>query len=169
MREKKVRGIIRKSENMIKRIEEETKEFPKEFYNGYWHLHLPVAQDFISSNKIPRKIKRQCIQTLLDRTEHLIGLKPNDNEKYRVVVTVELPDLWGSQMIVFKGESHFKDFFNRNDEYQKWLHLPDHRNIQTDWGLSVPNDLQISGFKEVITEEDGHHYEGEIWFIGELK
>lgn len=55
MREKKVRGIKRKSNNMIERIEAKTLEFPTEFYNGYWHLHLPVAQDFISSNKTPKK------------------------------------------------------------------------------------------------------------------
>lgn len=169
MREKKVRGIKRKSNKMIERIKENTSEFPTEFYNGYWHLHLPVAQDFINSDKTPKKIKRLCIQTLLDRTEHLIGLKPNDKEQYRVVVAVDFPDLWGSQIIIFKGDSHFKDFFNRNDEYQMWLHLSENRNIQTEWELSVPNDLQLSGFKEVITDEDGYHYEGEIWFIGELE
>ncbi|MGG0655791.1 DUF3916 domain-containing protein [Rummeliibacillus pycnus] len=169
MREKKVRGINRKSNNFIKRIEENTTEFPTEFYNGYWHLHLPVAQDFISSYKTPKKIKRLSIHILLDRAEFLIGLKPNDQEKYRIVVAVDLPELWSSQIIVFKGDSHFNDFFNRNDEYQKWLYLPDNRNIQTEWGLSVPNALQILGFKELITDEDGYYYEGEIWFIGELK
>lgn len=29
--------------------------------------------------------------------------------------------------------------------------------------------MQISGIKELITDEDGHCYEGDIWFIGELK
>ncbi|MEH6941811.1 DUF3916 domain-containing protein [Bacillus sp. JJ722] len=169
MREKKVRGIKRKSTNMIKRIEEKTLKFPIEFYNGYWYLHLPVAEDFINSVKTPKKIKRLCIQTMLARAEHLIGMKPIDKEKYRVVVAVDLPDLWDSQIIVFKGDSHFKGFFNRNDDYQKWLHLTEDRNIQTEWRLAVPTDLQILGFKEVITDEDGYHYEGEIWFIGELQ
>ncbi len=168
MQEKKVRGVKRKSTNMIKRIEEDTLAFPTEFYNGYWHLHLPVAQDFISSGKTPKKIKRLCIQTLLDRAEYLIGLKPHDKEKYRVVVAIDLSDLWGSQIIVFEGDSHYKGFFNRNDEYQKWLQLAEDRNIQTEWELSVPNDLQITGYKEVITDEDGYYHEGEIWFIGEL-
>lgn len=35
-----------------------------------------------------------------------------------------------------------------------------------EWGLSVPPDFQVLGYKEVITDEDGY-YEGEIWFIGE--
>ena len=169
MRRKKIRGIKRKTNNLIQSIEENTSEFPTEFYNGYWHLHLPVAQDFINSQKTPLKIKRSCIQTLLDKAEYLIDLKPNDNEKYRVVVAIDLPDLWDSQIIIFKGDSHFKDFFNRDDEYQKWLHLSDDRNIQNEWGLSIPNNLQISGFREVITDEGRECYEREIWFIGELK
>ncbi|MGG3449368.1 DUF3916 domain-containing protein [Domibacillus aminovorans] len=93
-------------------MEENTMEFPMEFYNDYWHMHLPVAQDFINSNKTPNKVKRLCIQTLLDRADHLIRMKPNDKEKYRVVVAVDLPDLWGTQIIVFKGDSYFKNFFN---------------------------------------------------------
>lgn len=168
MREKKVRGCKRKSNNMIERIVENTLTFPTEFYNGYWHLPLPVAQNFIDSHKTPEKIRRLCIQTLLDRAEQLIDMKPNDKEKYRVVVAVKLSSLWGSQIVVFKGDSHFKDFFNRNDEYQKWLPFFDDRNIQIEWKLSVPNDLQILGFREVITDEEGYDYEGEVWFIGEL-
>lgn len=96
-------------------------------------------------------------------------MKPDDKEKYQVVVAVNLPDLWGSQIIVFKGDAHFKNFFYRNDDDQKWFRLSDDRNIQREWGLHVTNELQTSRFKEVISDEDGCHYEGEIWFIGELK
>ena len=83
MREKKVRGIKRKLYNLLARTEEHTAEFPTHFYNGYWHLHLPVAQNFIDSNKTPKKVERFCIQTLLNRAEHLIRLKPNDKEHSR--------------------------------------------------------------------------------------
>ncbi|KAF0815886.1 hypothetical protein KIS4809_5313 [Bacillus sp. ZZV12-4809] len=82
-------------------------EFPIEFYNDYWHMHLPVAQEFINSSKTPYKVKRLCIQTLLERAEDLIRIKPNDKEKYRVVVAIDYPELWDSQIIVFKVESYF--------------------------------------------------------------
>lgn len=168
MRDKKIRGLKRKTEDMVKRIKEYTLVFPTEFYNGYWHLHLPVHQGFIGSDKTPRKIKRLCMQTLVNRAEHLIELKPDDQEIYRVVVAIDLPGLWNSQIIVFRGDDHFKNFFNRNTEYQKWIPLSDNRNIQTEWGLTVPDSLAISGFQEVIDDEDGY-YESEIWFIGEIK
>ena len=168
MREKKVRGIKRKLNNLLERIEEHTTEFPTHFYNGYWHLHLPVAEDFIDFNKTPKKVKRLCIQTLLNRAKHFITLKPKDQEQYRVVVAIDFPRVSDSQIIVFKGDTHFKDFFNRNDDDQKWLPLANKRNILLEWGLSVPEDLYTLGFKEIIKEEDGYHYEGELWFIGEL-
>ncbi|WP_445661786.1 DUF3916 domain-containing protein [Bacillus sp. FSL K6-2971] len=41
------------------------------------------------SSKTPQKIKRLSIQTLLNRAEHLIDLKPLDGEVYRVVVAVD--------------------------------------------------------------------------------
>ena len=89
MRKKKVRGLQRKTKNMIKRIEEETNEFPSDFYNGYWHIHLPVARSFIDSEKTPFGIKRLCVQTLLKAAKHLIGIKPYTDEKYRVVVSID--------------------------------------------------------------------------------
>ncbi len=169
MREKKIRGMKRKTKNMIKRIEEHTMKFPSEFKHHYWHMHLPIAQDFIDSKKTPNKVKRLCMQTLLERAYLLMQMKPNDRKNYRVVVAISLPELWSSQIIIFKGESYFLNFFNRNNDYQKWLQLSDGRDIQKEWGLLVPNDMQISGYKELMIEEDGYRYEGEIWFIGELK
>nr|WP_236797958.1 MULTISPECIES: DUF3916 domain-containing protein [Bacillus] len=56
-----------------------TQSFP-ENVSDYWHLPLPAAYDFMTSNRTPKKIKRLCIQTLLNRAEHLIDLKPNDGE-----------------------------------------------------------------------------------------
>lgn len=83
MLDKKVRGLKRKTNDMIVRIHGNTREFPTDFYNGYWHLHLPVAERFITSNKTPLKVKRVCLQTLVDQAEQLIRLKPNDKGTYR--------------------------------------------------------------------------------------
>lgn len=69
-----------KTKNMIKRIEENTMKFPIEFMHHCWHRHLPVAQDFIDSKKTPNKVKRLCMQTLLERAYHLMQMKPNDHK-----------------------------------------------------------------------------------------
>ncbi|GGI11651.1 DUF3916 domain-containing protein [Gottfriedia solisilvae] len=175
MREKKIRGIKRKSNKLIKRIIENTAVFPKDFYNErYWHMHLPVSQSFINSKKTPLKIKRLCIQTLIDQASMLIENKPNSSETFRVVVAIDLPDLFSSQIIVFKGDSYFNSFFDRDDEFQKWIPLTDNRNLKSEWNLVIPKEMQTIGYNEIIsdyvedTDDIDVTHEGEIWFIGEL-
>ncbi len=169
MRNKKLRGLKRKTGNMIKRIEEETSDFPLDFYNGYWHLHLPVAQGFIDSDRTPFGIKRFCVQTLLEQAKHLIEIKPNTPDKYRVVVYISFQALFDSQIIVFAGDSHFEGFFNRNDEFQKWIPLSEKRNLESDWRINIPKVMNVLGFKEEITDEDEEIYKRDIWLIGELE
>jgi len=168
MRDKKIRGLKRKTRNMVNRIVQETTEFPSDFYNGYWHLHLPVAQDFISSGKTPFGIKKICIETLIARAEHLINIKPITYEKTRVVIAVDLPGLWDSQIIVFSGDSYFEGFFERNDQYQKWIPISKNRKFESEWRIHIPEYFNFKGFNEVINDENGEIYSGEIWFIGEL-
>ena len=111
MHEKKIRGMKRKTNTMIKRIEEHTKTFPSTFYNDeYWYMPLPVSQAFIESHKTPRKVKRLCIQTLIDRVNHLIKIKPSDTHTYRVVTIISIENLWRSQIIVFKNDDYFQIF-----------------------------------------------------------
>ncbi|MED3125587.1 DUF3916 domain-containing protein [Bacillus wiedmannii] len=168
MREKKIRGMKRKTNTMIKRIEEHTKTFPSAFYNDeYWYMPLPVSQAFINSCKTPRKVKRLCIQTLLNQVQHLIKIKPSDTHTYRVVVFISIESLWNSQIIVFKNEDYFHNFFNRNSEFQKWIPLSNKSNFWKSLGISICSTVQMLHFQEVIYDEDAID-EKEIWFIGEL-
>jgi hypothetical protein len=175
MREKKIRGLKRKSNKLIKRIEENTSTFLSDFENGYWHMHLPISQSFITSNKTPIRIKRLCIQTLINQAKKLIENKPKGLKKYRVVVAIDLPELFSSQIIIFSGNSHFNGFFDRNDEFQKWIPLSNDRNLESEWDLHVPKNMEIIGYNEIIsdyvegTKNIEVTYKGELWFIGELQ
>ncbi|MBK3493966.1 DUF3916 domain-containing protein [Viridibacillus sp. YIM B01967] len=168
MRKKKVRGLKKKTNSMVKRIEEETMAFPTDYYHSYWHMHLPVADAFIDSNKTPFAIKRLCIQTLINQVEHLTSIKPESDEKLRVVAAIDWPRLSDSQIIVFKDEEYYSRFFNRNDEDQKWTLLSNERDLQREMGISISTKLHIIGYNELISDED-YHQEGEIWFIGEVR
>ncbi|MBS9802166.1 DUF3916 domain-containing protein [Bacillus cereus] len=168
MREKKIRGMKRKTNTMIKRIEEHTKTFPSTFYNDeYWYMPLPVSQAFIDSRKTPRKVKRLCIQTLLNQANHLINMKPSDTYTYRVVVLISINNLCDSQIIIFKNEDYFHNFFNRNSEFQKWILLSNEIDFWETWKISVYHSFQTLRFQEIIYDLD-ECYEKEILFIGEL-
>lgn len=168
MREKKIRGMKRKTNTMIKRIEIHTKTFPSAFYyDEYWYMPLPVSQAFINSCKTPRKVKRLCIQTLLNQANHLIKIKPSDTHTYRVVVLISIESLWDSQIIIFKNEDYFHNFFNRNSKFQKWIPLSNESDFWKVWGILICPTAQMLHFQEVIYDEDAID-ENEIWFIGEL-
>lgn len=168
MREKKIRGMKRKTNTMIKRIEEHTKSFPSTFYNDeYWNMLLSVSQAFIASRKTPRKVKRLCIQTLLNQANHLINMKPSDTHTYRVVVLISINNLWDSQIIIFKNEDYFHNFFNRDSEFQKWILLSNEIDFWETWEMSVCHSFKTLHFQEIIYDAD-ECYEKEILFIGEL-
>ncbi len=153
---------------MVQRIRDETENFPEEDFPGcgYWHMHLPVSQGFIDSPETPKAIRKTCIQTLIDRAGHLCSIKPADIST-RVVAAINLPHLFGAQLIVFFGSEYFDNFFDRNSPEQKWILLPNDRSLVEEWDLGIPDNFEDRGYREIIEDED-YSYDGEIWFIGEL-
>ena len=164
---KKLRGLRRKCRNIVRRIIEQTATFPQA-HNGaaFWHLHLPVARDFISSDATPFKVRRLCAQTLIDSAHHLAALAPLDGET-RVVVAITPEDLWDSQIIVFFGSDYFDSFFTRDSAEQKWTMLNPNRSLQRRWNLEVPADFCGRGYQEELNMENFQSQQ-ELWFFGQL-
>ncbi len=166
---KKVRGAKRKSNQMIRDINELTSQFPDvDLEYGYWHMHLPVAQTFIDSSKTPMYIRKLCVQSLINGVERLINIRPKLNISSRVVASIDLPHLWHSQIIVFFGDEYFNSFFKRDNTYQKWTPLPKERSLVREWNLYLPEIFEFRGYKEELQDED-YKAVNELWFIGELK
>ena len=165
---KRVRGKKRKVRDMVDGIMAGCEKFPEiDLEDGYWHLHLPIQQAFIDSEKIPVKIRRLCIQTIVDAAAKLISMKPESGIDIRVTAFINLPALWYSEIIVFFGRSHLDGYFTRNNDYQKWIPLGEERNIAREWNLRVSEQLAIKGYKELLVNDD-YVYENELWYIGEI-
>ncbi len=166
---KKVRGGKRKSRIMVREIEKLTENFPElDLNRGYWHMHLPVSQVFIDSKNTPSHIRTLCIKTLINRAIFLSNMKPKVRTKIRVVACIELPQLWDSQIIIFFGDEYFENFFNRDDDYQKWSLIDTNRSLLKVYDLCIPNDFIERGYIEEIFDDD-FKSKSEIWFIGELE
>ena len=164
----KQRGLRRKCENMIRRISEQTALFPKPHQgSAYWHLHLPVAQGFIDSKSTPPGVRRLCVQTMVNRAYYLATHTPAGETSTRVVVAVNVPELWNSQIIVFFGSKYFDVFFNRNTAAQRWTQLEGKRSLVRECRIQLPDGFSERGYHEEINEPDFHR-SGEIWFIGQL-
>ena len=162
----KSRGLRRKSQNMVRRLSQQTEVFPKAHQGvGFWHLHLPVSHEFIDSSKAPFGIRRLCAQTLINRAFDLAALAP-DPVQTRVVAAISLPELWSSQIVVFFGPDYFNSFFDRDSTEQKWTPI-EGRRLTKKWHLQLPHGLSERGTTEEIFKPD-FASTGELWFIGQL-
>lgn len=151
---------------MVDWLAGKTKSFPKPFYGrDYWHLHLYSPRNFIRSKATPFGVRRLCAQTMIDRARHLAAIAP-PGESVRVVVALSLPDLCGSQIIVFFGSDYFNTFFSRRTETQEWTQLENNSLIKA-WNLQLPDGFSERGYLEETQDEDEVH-KGQIWFIGQL-
>ncbi|WP_442870357.1 DUF3916 domain-containing protein [Anaerocolumna sp. AGMB13025] len=69
---------------------------------------------------------------------------------------------------MFFGDEYFENFFNRDDDYQKWSLIDNNRSLIKVYDLCIPNDFIESGYIEEIVDDD-FKSKSEIWFIGELE
>lgn len=148
----------RKLGNLRKQLEEQTASF----IHGYWEVNVLDATDLAASEQ-----QRQlCVQMLVERAERLIRLKPRGHT-FRVVVAFDLPHFYCPQILVFKGAAYYRQFFNRKNDYQKWIRLSAGRHVGREWRLVIPAHMEVVGFKEIAFKDGRPCYEGEMWFIGE--
>jgi len=166
---KKVRGLRRRKMNLMNTLHEMTEQLPNpnDYGLGYWHLHLPFSQEYLESDKVPIKFRKEIMQTLINKVCHLKNLKTPLQEQYRIYAVISMPNLFDSQIAVIPDKSWFNGFFERDTSEQKWLPLSLNRDVIKEWELYLPPGLEVKGFEEIISDDD-YYYEGELWFIGEI-
>ena len=163
----KPRGIGRHCSAFARRMAELTCSFPEAHAGrGYWHHHLPIAQNFIDNPRTPQGARRQCVQLLLDAASRLTALRPASIAA-PMVVAVSTPRVFDSQLIVFYSSDYFASFFHRDAPDQQWTQLPTSRSLAREWRLSVPPGFCERGYHEHI-HDDSYQHDGEIRFFGEL-
>ncbi len=165
---KKIRGARRNYNRFIDRLVYYTSEFPNLLDASYWHFHMPCSNLLLNSPKSPSYVKTGCVNTIINRTKHLMSIKPQQMEDTKVVAVIDIHNLWDSQIVIFNDEKYYNDFFNRNDEYQKWILLKKEsvKTFISKWNIAA--DINVQGYEEIIIDEDFKH-KREIWCVGELK
>ena len=165
---KKLRGKSRKLKAFQKRLEDEASSFPAEDRPGcgYWHLHMPCSDSFIDHNLNLTRLRKQCVESILDAAIKLRSLKP-DKVDARVVCSLTWPRLWDSQLIVFFGSEYFGHFFNRNSPEQKWTEESPHW-LEKFFNLETPKGMTERVYLETLRDED-YESKSTLIFVGELE
>ncbi|MGC6586147.1 DUF3916 domain-containing protein [Paenibacillus sp. Dod16] len=164
----KIRGARRNADRIIRRIEACTENFPESssFQYDCCHFEMPASQAFLRSERTPLKEKRRCLQAMIDQAEQLMQIRPKINELFQVMVVLDIGDLWSSQIIIGTEAADFDRFIHPISPNLRRLEQPDSNKLKRDWGLKIPHQWHIKGFREFIHEQD-RQVEGEIWFVGE--
>lgn len=162
MSSKKIRGRKRKWRNFINNLTKITSIYPvRNNELGYLNYKLPIGQDFLESSV---KVKRLCIQKLLQQAKYLQEIRPN-NIKDRIIVFVNLQDVWDASIIIFQNEDCFSEFISRDTEYEKWLPISEECDILKEWNIRC--DVPKKGYKRMITDEE-FSINDEVWLFGEI-
>ncbi|WP_251131061.1 DUF3916 domain-containing protein [Exiguobacterium sp. s189] len=136
-------------------------DFPTEFHNGYWNTKIPVGQTFLLAIQHNAQIKQAIIHILLDEAKRLA--KRRVDERMRVVVLLDFPTLWNSELLVFEDEEGLKTFMRRDSSHQKWISIPHVKTFINQWNIRSDQEIRVYGFEELLFDEED---EGrELWML----
>lgn len=91
-------------------------------------------------------------------------MRLREQESCRVVVLIDLPSLWQSELLVFESDARLKAFMERDTFEQTWTRLPVDSMCLQRFNLST--DVEVHRFHERIQDEDYTH-SGEVWLLVE--
>jgi hypothetical protein len=169
MKMKKFRGLKRKIRKFYKEFEEWTKVFPADF-EEYIEYHLPDNGAYwLNSSKASYKLKCECFQFLIDRTKHLIDMKPSSLKEAKVVLMIDFHYWYATKIYIYNGTE--KAVFELNDENVSIVKLDKIRDFVKEWNVKIPPDLNVIGTKSKVKNKNYYFsdlYGGETWYIGEL-
>ncbi|OGX80528.1 hypothetical protein A6395_01000 [Exiguobacterium sp. SH31] len=89
-------------------------------------------------------------------------MRLREEERNRVVVLLDLPTLWQSELLVFENDARLKVFMKRDSPDQTWTPLPLDDVFQQK--LVASADVEVHRFHERIQDEDDI-YTGEVWLL----
>jgi hypothetical protein len=168
MRMKKFRGLKRRIKKFYNDFEEETRIFPTDF-EGYYEYHLPDNGAYwLNSSRVSNKLKSECFQFLINRTKHLIDLKPTKLADAKVVLMIDFHYWYATKIYIFKEPKEAELVWNDgNVSVEK---LEDFRDFTKEWNVKIPSGLSVIGTKSKVINMDLNSvlYGGETWYIGQL-
>lgn len=157
-RERKIRGMKRKLIKMVEHVEETTSTVPTTFINGYWNSKIPIGQPVPLSKQFKMCGKRLVMNTLIDGAIRLKQLRPN--ESHQVVVLLDIPTLWSSEIIIFQSDVAYRAFLLNPNWTLGSMQCEEHEILFR----QLPGDIKLNRYVSSICDEDGQ-FESEIWLL----
>ncbi|WP_332650091.1 DUF3916 domain-containing protein [Lysinibacillus sp. 54212] len=161
---KKQRGLKRKIKSIKSIIKENTSEFPADFYlDSYWNFRIPASRALIQYSS---KIQIQLAHFLINSTKELLINKPPKLKDALVTLMIKPFDFWESELIIHKDIDSYKSFYNRNNNFQKWVPIENSKELRDYIKVIRENNLQVITLEETNLGEEQKNI---FFVVGEVK
>ena len=154
---KKVRGQKRRLRTLLQKIESPTDPFGET--DRFKGLQVP-GSPWIEMPKTSGKVKTAFCRKWISEAEELIRQTPDNIGFCKVVGMIVYPELWNSEIIIFRDEAYFNTFWDRKGPYQTWSRISG-RSFAAERGIIT--DLTEVGYIEELVEDDYRH-RSYLWF-----
>jgi len=165
---KKVRGLKRRCRSFSRFLCERTSSFPIDNNHKPSYVSAPLSQFFISIKRTPASVRKFYAQEFINRVNYLIDQKTDAEMEHRIFCVLSLPNLNLASIVKLYSERGLERFyeglFYRNEETNMVVSLPPIHNDENEWGLYIPEGLQIKRYKI-----DASYPGQEVWLIGNLE
>ncbi|WP_412761264.1 DUF3916 domain-containing protein [Priestia megaterium] len=78
---------------------------------------MPFNESFIDSKNTSNSVRKLCMQTMINRMQHLMDIRTELEKDYRIYILISLPRLFDSQIVVLFDKEDLNGFFDR--EYRR--------------------------------------------------
>ncbi|HEJ7947452.1 TPA: DUF3916 domain-containing protein [Serratia liquefaciens] len=169
----KIRNIPRRIKSLNRWAEffhnPERAVFSEEQY--YWNYKIPVEINIVQGKYSKQNTKAECAQAMINACSNLMLSTADCDGTPRVTAVICLPDMFTSEVCLFRSEEYFQSFIAEGCSENSSLVLLRERSLAKEWGLILPDGVQELGITLDYYggDDPDEWFSGERWYYGQLQ
>ncbi len=166
----KLRGVERRLHalgrwvNSLVGFYPESDEFTQS--DAHWNLKLPVDHALVESRHTTQETRQRIAQALINAAVCISANRKLGFDTDIVVATICLPDLWSSEICVYRDPEYFESHTKESTRESAFISRITDRSLAQKWTLTHPSYVEEIGLKISYAETDTHQgLASENWYF----
>ncbi|XBS71315.1 DUF3916 domain-containing protein [Acerihabitans sp. KWT182] len=137
----------------------------------YCNYKIPVETNLVQGKYSDKKTKAACAQALINACSNLMRATENANDIPRITAAIYLPDMFVSEVCLFRSEEYFQSFISEGSSETGSTVILRDRSLAKEWGLILPEGVQELGIRLEYHggDDPDEWFTGEYWYYGQLE
>ncbi|WP_110987236.1 DUF3916 domain-containing protein [Acaryochloris thomasi] len=162
----KLRGVRRRLRALDRWSNSFAEYFPEDVSSERcWHCRIAVLDRLVNPPTTSRAIQRHAAGAMLKAAESILRAKPVASSDHIVEANLSFPEMFGSDLLVFRNEQQRTNFYDRNQNGVA-LTMIEGRMLSDRLDFSVPALLKETGWlyrEEGTWDGEPYSFEEEWW------